>query len=117
MTIPEADLLVLQAGTMGKGGEVFILDMGKPVKVLDIAKELIKFNRLEPGKDIPIIFTGIRAGEKLHEELLTAEEGVDATTHRKVYIAKMNNVLSGEMLRRRLEDLKDLIEPGKRRGH
>jgi FlaA1/EpsC-like NDP-sugar epimerase len=109
MTIPEAVLLVLQAGMMGKGGEVFVLDMGKQVRVLDIAKELIRFYNLEPDKDIPIVFTGVRPGEKLREELLTAEEGVDTTNHRQIYIAKMNNGLPKEMLRRRLEDLEELI--------
>jgi FlaA1/EpsC-like NDP-sugar epimerase len=109
MTIPEAVLLVLQAGTMGKGGEVFVLDMGKPVMVLDIAKELIRFHNLVPDKDIPIVFTGIRPGEKLREELLTAEEGVDTTTHKQIYIAKMNNRLLEDVLRRRLVVLKEMI--------
>jgi FlaA1/EpsC-like NDP-sugar epimerase len=109
MTIPEAVLLVLQAGTMGKGGEVFILDMGKQVKILDIAKELIRFHGLEPDKDIPIVFTGVRPGEKLFEELHTADEGIETTTHRQIYIAKMNNRLPWELLQRKLVVLKDLI--------
>jgi FlaA1/EpsC-like NDP-sugar epimerase len=94
---------------MGKGGEVFILDMGKPVKILDIAKELIRFNGLEPDKDISIIFIGVRPGEKLSEELHTDKENLDTTTHRQIYIAEMKNRLPDEMLRRRLENLKDLI--------
>jgi len=109
MTISEAVLLVLQAGAIGKGGEVFVLDMGTQVKILDIAKELIRFHNLEPDKDIPIIFTGVRPGEKLREELLTAEEGVATTTHRQIYIANMNNRLPGEVLQMRLKELKDLI--------
>jgi len=105
MTISEAVLLVLQAGAMGKGGEVFVLDMGKQVKILDIAKELIRFHNQKPDEDIPIVFTGIRPGEKLREELLTAEEGIYATTHKQIYIAKMNNKLSREALSGKLEIL------------
>lgn len=112
MTTSEAVLLVLQAAEMGEGGEVFVLDMGKPVKILDIAKELIRFHGLEPDKDIPIVFTGIRPGEKLREELLTAEEGTEATKHRQVYVAKMNKELSVEALWRKLEELAELIEQG-----
>ena len=92
MTIAEAVILVLQAGAMGRGGEVFVLDMGKPVKILDLAKDLIRFHGLEPDRDIPIVFTGIRPGEKLYEELLTAEEGTDATTHDKIFVARMASV-------------------------
>ena len=75
MTIPEAVQLVIQAGAMAKGGEVFILDMGEPVKIVDLARDLIKLSGLKPEKDIKIIYTGVRPGEKLFEELLTAEEG------------------------------------------
>ncbi|MDD3565128.1 MAG: polysaccharide biosynthesis protein [Methanothrix sp.] len=109
MTIPEAVLLVLQAGAMGKGGEVFVLDMGKPVKILDIAKELIRFHNMEPDKDIPIVFTGIRPGEKLREYILTDEEGVGTTTHRQIYIAKMCNDLTKDEIQRRLELLKETV--------
>ena len=87
MTIPEAVSLVIQAGTMARGGEVFLLDMGEPVKIVDLAFDMIRLSGLEPEKDIEIVFTGIRPGEKLHEELLTAEEGASATCHRKIYIA------------------------------
>lgn len=116
MTIPEAVLLVLQAATMGKGGEVFLLDMGKPVKILDIAKDLIRFHNLEPDEDIPIIFTGIRPGEKMEEELLTAAEGADATSHEKIFVAKMDNRLSREMLDQKLQDLKVLTYQGNDEG-
>ena len=79
MSITEAVELVLQAGAMGEGGEVFVLDMGEPVKILDLAHEIIRFYGLEPDKDIPIVYTGVRPGEKMFEELLTAEEGTAAT--------------------------------------
>jgi len=109
MTTFEAVLLVLQAAAMGEGGEVFVLDMGKPVKILDIAKELIRFHGLEPDEDIPIVFTGIRPGEKLREEILTAEEGTEATRHRQIYVAKMSKRLSLEGLQRKLGNLAELI--------
>lgn len=86
MTIPEAIQLVLEAGQMGKGGEIFVLDMGKPVKILDLAENLIKLSGLIPYKDIEIKFTGLRPGEKLYEELLMDEEGVRKTGNRKIFI-------------------------------
>jgi FlaA1/EpsC-like NDP-sugar epimerase len=88
MTIPEAVQLVIQAGAMAKGGEVFILDMGKPVRIEDMARDMIKLSGLEPDKDILIKYTGIRPGEKLFEELLTAEEGSNATKHKRIYVAR-----------------------------
>lgn len=87
MTIPEAAQLVLQAGCLGQGGEIFLLDMGEPVRILDLAEELIRLSGLIPYKDIDIVFTGLRSGEKLYEELLTKEEGVMATPHKKIKIA------------------------------
>ena len=81
MTIPEASQLVVEAGSMGKGGEVFVLDMGKPVKIVDLAKNMIRLSGFVPDKDIKIRFTGLRPGEKLFEELLTAEEGTEVTDH------------------------------------
>ncbi len=86
----EACLLVMQAGAMGQGGEVFVLDMGKPVKILDLAKEMITLSGFEPDRDIPIIFTGMRPGEKLFEEILTAEEGTIATQNQKIFMAKLS---------------------------
>ena len=88
MTIPEAARLVLQAGAMARGGEIFILDMGKPVKIVDLARDLIRLSGFEPDKDIKIEFTGLRPGEKLYEELLLAEEGIQATRHDKIFIGK-----------------------------
>lgn len=92
MTIPEASKLVIQAGAYGKGGEVFILDMGDPVRIVDLAEDLIRLSGLEVGKDIEIRFSGIRPGEKLYEELLTASEGITATRNSKIYIAKPEEV-------------------------
>lgn len=98
MTIPEAVTLVFQAAAMGQGGEVFVLDMGEPVMILQLAEDLIRLNHLEPYRDIKIEFTGLRPGEKLFEELLTAEEGTTSTTHAKVYIARNSSMFSiGEL--------------------
>jgi len=88
MTIPEAVQLVIQAGALATGGEVFILDMGKPVKIVDLARDLIRLSGLEPDKDIEITYTGIRPGEKLFEELLTSEEGTTGTKFDRIYIGK-----------------------------
>src|SRR5699024_6153621 len=88
MTIPEACQLVLQAGSMAKGGEIFILDMGEPVKIMDLAKDLIRLSGFEPDVDIPIEITGLRPGEKLYEELLLDEEGISDTSHNKIFIGK-----------------------------
>lgn len=91
MSIHEAVFLVLQAGALANFGDVFVLDMGEPVKILDLAKNIIRSFGLEPDKDIPIVYTGLRAGEKLYEEVLTAEEGTTLTKSKKIFIAKDNN--------------------------
>jgi FlaA1/EpsC-like NDP-sugar epimerase len=88
MTIPEAVQLVLQAGSMGHGGEIFVLDMGEPVRIVQLAEELIRLSGLTPYKDIDLVFTGLRPGEKLHEELLLSEEGVMPTSHEKICVAR-----------------------------
>jgi FlaA1/EpsC-like NDP-sugar epimerase len=89
MTIPEACQLVLEAGAMGKGGEIFVFDMGASVKILDLAKNMIRLSGLELGKDIQIVFTGLRPGEKLYEELLNDQELTQPTHHNKILIAKV----------------------------
>src|SRR6266446_2170043 len=104
MTIPEASQLVLQAGAMGNGGEIFILDMGEPVRILDLAKETIRLSGLRPFEDIDIIFTGIRPGEKLFEELQTNGEFMSKTLHPKIYIGKIAGQ-SGAKLNHALEQL------------
>ena len=100
MTIPEACQLVLEAGTLGEGGEIFIFDMGRPVKIVDLAKNMIRLAGLEPGKDIQIEYTGLRPGEKLYEELLNDEELVKPTSHDKIMIAKVREYDYDEILSR-----------------
>jgi len=87
MTIPEAVQLVIEAGAMASGGEIFVLDMGEPVKITDLARDLIRLHGYEPDKDIKISFTGIRPGEKLYEELFSAREQMAATMHDRIYIS------------------------------
>jgi FlaA1/EpsC-like NDP-sugar epimerase len=89
MTIPEACQLVLEAGSMGKGGEIFVFNMGKMVKIIDLANKMIRLSGLTPGVDIDLVFTGLRPGEKLHEELLTTEENTMPTYHSQILIAKV----------------------------
>ena len=89
MTIPEACQLVLEAGAMGNGGEIFLFDMGESVKIVDLAKKMIKLSGLELGKDIQLTFTGLRPGEKLYEELLTIDENNLPTHHGKIMIGKV----------------------------
>ena len=109
MTIPEAVGLILQAITYAEGGEIFVLDMGKPVKIYDLAVSLIKLSGYEPGVDIQIQFTGLREGEKLYEELLMQEEGLTATKHDKIFVSKPMNVKMEELERKlqMLDKIKD----------
>lgn len=92
MTIPEACQLVLQAGAMGRGGEIFVLDMGEPVKIVDLARDLIALSGMREREDIDIVFTGIRPGEKLFEELASTGEGVDKTRHPKIFVGRLQRV-------------------------
>lgn len=109
MTIPEAVSLVLQAMSGAKGGEIFVLDMGKPVKIYDMAIKLIKLSGLEPDVDIQIKVTGLRPGEKLYEELLMAEEGLTETKHDKIHVARPSNI-DMEKLEAKLAKLQHLLD-------
>lgn len=112
MTIPEAVLLVMQAGSMGSGGEVFVLDMGEPVKIMDMARDLVRLHGLEPDEDIQFEFTGLRPGEKLFEELLNAEEGVEKTGHSEIFKAICSNTMTKEDLQRYTSNLFRCIDGG-----
>ena len=107
MTIPEAVQLILQAVTYAKGGEIFVLDMGEPVKIYDLAVSLIKLLGYEPNVDIPIEITGLRPGEKLYEEILMSEEGLTSTKHDKIFISKPMHMEMAE-LEEKLNVLKEL---------
>ena len=111
MTIPEAAQLVLQAGALGSGGEIFVLDMGDPVRILDLAKETITLSGLRPFEDINIVFTGVRPGEKLYEELQTSDERVEKTRHPKIFIGRIA-AYPEEKVRHALERLSLLAENG-----
>lgn len=111
MTIPEAVSLVIQAGAMAEGGEIFILDMGKPVKILDLAIDLITLSGFEPYTDIPIEITGLRPVEKLYEELFLDEENITATKHDKIYVAKPT-FTDYQLLLKLLEEAKRIIKEG-----
>ncbi len=105
MTVPEAVQLVLQAATLGRGGEVFVLDMGEPVRLMDLALDLISLSGLEVGRDIDIEFVGKRPGEKLFEELFLPADHSSRTVHQKIFVAK-NGVKGGELC---LEDVVELL--------
>lgn len=92
MTIPEAVQLVIQAGAFASGGEIFVLDMGEPVRITDLARNMIRLSGFEPGKDIEIVYTGVRPGEKMREELLTASEEVSATRHQRIFVAEPDEI-------------------------
>lgn len=111
MTIPEAVQLVIQAGAMAKGGEVFVLDMGEPVRILDLAKDLIRLSGFEPNVDMPIAITGLRPGEKLFEELLLDEEGISSTKHDKIFIGKPT-FTDYKLLLRALNEVDGIIKSG-----
>lgn len=103
MIISEAVLLVLEASALGEGGEVFVLDMGEPVKIIDLAREMIRLSGLEPEKDIPVVIGNIRPGEKLFEEVLGAEEGVEPTFYEKVLKTKSTDVIDADALIKKIE--------------
>jgi FlaA1/EpsC-like NDP-sugar epimerase len=109
MTIPEASQLVLQASTMGQGGEIFVLDMGKPVKIVDLARNLIRLSGLEPDRDIPVIFTGLRPGEKMYEEIMLDGEGMKATPHHKIHVLDGGKI-SFAQVQTWVDDLGEIVE-------
>ena len=109
MTIPEACQLVLEACKMGHGGEIFIFDMGKPVKIAELARKMIRLSGLEPDKDIRIVYTGLRPGEKLYEELLNKQEDTLATHHSKILIAKVREY-HFEEISREIDELTELFK-------
>ena len=109
MTIPEAVSLVLQAGALARGGEIFVLDMGEPVKIVTLAENLIRLSGLEPYKDIDIVFTGLRPGEKLYEELLMGEEGLSSTQNKQIHVGKPIE-LDSDVFFAELDKLKVAIE-------
>ena len=109
MTIPEAVQLLIQAGAMGNGGEILMLDMGEPIKILDLAEDLIRLSGLEVDRDIKIAFTGLEPGEKLYEELLTPQEGVTATKHQRIFVAQLEQIAEKQLLSQ-LEELSQLAD-------
>ena len=110
MTIPEAVSLVLQASVIGKGGDVMVLDMGEPVKIVELAEELIRIHGMEPYKDVDIEFIGLRPGEKLFEEILTAEEGAVASKHERIFIARNSEKYSMEEIENILKEFNAAIK-------
>lgn len=111
MSTSEACLLVMEAAALGDGGEVFVLDMGEPVKIVDLAREMIRLSGFEPDKDIPIVFTGVRPGEKMFENILTAEEGTVATKSKKIFQARLSEV-NASVLEKHLEELRNTANTG-----
>jgi FlaA1/EpsC-like NDP-sugar epimerase len=105
MTIPEAAKLILQAGAIGNGGEIFVLDMGTPIRIVDMARDLIRHSGFKPDVDIEIKFTGLRPGEKLHEELITEGEGIVHSGHEKIFILKGTNNNNLHWLNEKIEEL------------
>lgn len=111
MSIPEASQLVIQAGAIASGGEIFVLDIGNPVRIFDLAKDLIRLSGLEPDKDIEIKITGLRLDEKLYEEVLTDEEGINKTIHDKIFVGR--SIFDDfSSLKEKLENLKFVLEKG-----
>ena len=112
MTIPEACRLVLEAGTMGNGGEIFVFDMGEPVRIADLARRMIQLSGLKEGKDIEIKYTGLRPGEKLYEEVLSNKENTKETPHEKIRVASVREYAYGDVCRHidRLSELSKAVE-------
>jgi FlaA1/EpsC-like NDP-sugar epimerase len=109
MTIPEAVHLVLQAAAMGKGGEAFLLNMGNQVRIVDLAEDLIRLSGLEPGRDIDIIFTGVRPGEKLREELWEDDKTYDQTVHPDIFRSTAEDITGSELLESNINQLAEMV--------
>jgi FlaA1/EpsC-like NDP-sugar epimerase len=109
MTIPEACQLILQAGTMGEGGEIFVLEMGTPVKIMDMARDLIRLSGKEPDVDIEIVYTGLRPGEKLYEELITHGEDVVETKHEQIMVLRPNQIPQQQTIEQLNNQLRGLV--------
>ena len=112
MIIPEAVHLVLQAAAMGQGGEAFILNMGEQVRILDLAEDLIRLSGLEPERDIEIVFTGIRSGEKLSEDLWEQGTNFQPTSHKEIFRSKEDEVINREQLTKAIDQLDRLAKTG-----
>lgn len=110
MTIPEAVQLVIQAAALGQGGEIFVLDMGEPLRIVDLARDLIELSGLQVGQDIEITFIGRRPGEKLCEELFVAGEEYDTTMHEKIFVARNNHPVDGPALYAAVAELERLAK-------
>lgn len=115
MLVSEAAQLVLQAGAMGRGGEIFFLDMGEPVRIVDLAENVIRLSGLDPGQDMAIEFTGLRAGERLSEALTMDGESLLPTTHEKVFMVQ-NHRLDVQAFRRDFEALRQVVLVRDRKG-
>ncbi len=112
MTIPEAVGLVLESGFMGKGGEIFILDMGRQIKIIDLARDLVRLSGLEPDRDIPIVFTGLRPGEKMYETVASVEEQLIKTMHKKIFLVDSQKLSRNTAIVENLKALEALIDQG-----
>jgi FlaA1/EpsC-like NDP-sugar epimerase len=108
MTIPEASQLILQAAALGEGGEIFALDMGEPIKIRDLAEQMIRLAGKKPGSEVPIVYTGLRSGEKLFEELFHPLENYTATRHAKIFLAQHRQV-SWELLQAQFAKASDAV--------
>jgi FlaA1/EpsC-like NDP-sugar epimerase len=115
MTAGEAAQLIIQAAALGKGGEIFVLDMGQPVKIVDLARDMIKLSGLKEGEDIEIKFTGLRPGEKLYEETLTQIEGTTATKYDRIFLTKLEDV-NKDKICQAVEELEKLALEGDHQG-
>lgn len=116
MTIREAAMLVLEAGFLGEGGEIFVLDMGDPIRISELAEHLIRLSGMEPGKDVAIEYCGLRPGEKLHEELWTADEELDETRYEKISVVRSGTEPASGQIRDVVERLERLADVGDRDG-